>query len=131
MQNTIEDVRRLEREFRACRKLLTALGDETRQYLLCMMLNGPCGGNRVLEIAERTNLSRPAISHHMQILKDAGMVKSRKEGTRIYYYLDPEAGQLDNLITLFCDVREFMKYVPDRGGGDGLACQPLPTGDAP
>ena len=55
---------------------------------------------------------------HVQILKDAGIVKSRKEGTCIYYYLDPEAGQLNNLITLFCDIREFMKYVPDRSGND-------------
>ena len=58
------------------------------------------------------------VSHHMQILKDAGIVKSRKEGTCIYYYLDPEAGQLNNLITLFCDIREFMKYVSDRSGND-------------
>ena len=118
MQNTMEDVRRLEREFKACQRVLTALGDETRQYLLCIMLKNKCSGNRVIDIAAQTNLSRPAVSHHMQILKDAGIVKSRKEGTCIYYYLDPEAGQLDNLITLFCDVREFMKYVPDRSGSD-------------
>lgn len=118
MQNTIEDVKRLESEFKACQKILTAIGDETRQHLICIMLQHECGGNRVIDIAKQTNLSRPAVSHHMQILKDAGMVKSRKEGTCIYYYLDPGARQLDELITLFCDVREFMKYVPDRSGSD-------------
>lgn len=44
MQNTIEDVRRLEREFKACQRVLTALGYETRQYLLCIMLKNKCSG---------------------------------------------------------------------------------------
>ena len=116
MENTLEDVRRLEREFKACRTILTALGDETRQHLLCIMLQSQCSGSRAIEIARQTNLSRPAVSHHLQILKDAGFVKSRKEGTCVYYYLDPDASQLTHLITLFCDVKEFMKNVPDRSG---------------
>ncbi len=119
MKNTVEDVQRLEKEFKACQKILVAIGDETRQHLLCIMLQSECSGNRVIDIAKRTNLSRPAVSHHMQILKSAGIVKSRKEGTCIYYYLAPETSQLNDLITLFCDIREFMKYAPDRSeGGD-------------
>lgn len=118
MQNTKDDVKRLENEFTACQKMLTAIGDETRQRLLCIMLRGECGGSRVVDIARKTNLSRPAVSHHMQILKDAGMVRTRKEGTFIYYYLEPESEEVNKLITLFCDVREFMKNVPDRSGND-------------
>lgn len=118
MENTQADIRRLEEEFRACQRILNAVGDETRQHLLCVMLQGPCGGSRAVEIAQGTNLSRPAVSHHLQILKDAGIVKARKEGTCVYYYLDPEAGELHKLITLFSDIREFMKYVPDRRGAD-------------
>lgn len=118
MKNSIEDVRRLEKEFKACQKILIAIGDETRQHLLCIMLQSKCSGSRIIDIAKQTNLSRPAVSHHMQILKDAGIVKSRKEGTCIYYYLDPEASQLNNLVTLFNDIKEFMKYVPDRSGSD-------------
>lgn len=118
MQNTIEDVRRLGSEFSACQKILSAIGDRTRQHLLYIMLQGECSGSRVIEIAEQTNLSRPAVSHHMKILKDAGIVKSRKEGTCIYYYLDPEVNQINNLITLFCDIRDFMKNVPDRSGSE-------------
>ena len=89
-----------------------------RQHLLCVMLQGPCAGNRVVDLAKETNLSRPAVSHHMQILKDAGLVKSRKEGTCIYYYLDPEAGEISNLVTLFTDIREIAKNAPDRRGED-------------
>ena len=87
MENTAEDTERLKFEFQQCRKTFSALGDENRQYLLCIMLGGKCGGSRVTELAERTHLSRPAVSHHMQILKSAGIVKSRKEGTCIYYYI--------------------------------------------
>ena len=109
---------RLEREFKACRRVLAAIGDETRQQLLCTMLSGGCGGGRVIELAEKMNLSRPAVSHHMQILKDAGMVKSRKEGSCIYYYLDPEVSEIDILFTLFSDVKEIMKNAPDRRGDE-------------
>lgn len=118
MKNTIQDIRRLMQEFRTCQKTLTALGDETRQHLLFIMLECDCSGSRVVDIAEKTNLSRPAVSHHMQILKDAGLVKSRKEGTCIYYYLDPEDSEIEKLICLFQDIRQIMKNVPDRSGED-------------
>lgn len=54
----------------------------------------------------------------MRILKEVGIVKSRKEKTCIYYYLDPEVGELDNLLSLFGDIREFMKNVPDQEPGE-------------
>lgn len=49
-----------------------------RQHLiLVMMQSGDCNGLRVNDIAAKTRLSRPAVSHHLQILKDAGIVKMR------------------------------------------------------
>lgn len=53
MENTLNDVKRLEREFNACQKILTAIGDETRQHLICIMLQGECGGDRVIDIAKK------------------------------------------------------------------------------
>lgn len=44
-------------------------------------------GMNVKEITEQTSLSRPAISHHLKILKEAGLVGIRQEGTSNYYYL--------------------------------------------
>ena len=116
MENTSEDIQRLEDEFKQCQKLLNAIGDETRQHLVCMMLEGPCGGERVVDLAERTNLSRPAVSHHMQILKDAGMVKSRREGTCIYYYLDPDRTEIRKLANLLVDIQRIIGAAPDREG---------------
>ena len=99
MQNTIEDIRCLEREFKACQKVWSALGDETRQHLLYIMMQGQCSGSRVVDIALQTNLSRPAVSHHMQILQDAGSVISRKESSYIYCYVKPGADRSCNLVT--------------------------------
>ena len=70
LENTAQDIARLQSEFQGCQKLFTALGDETRQYLLCILLNCSCKGSRVIEIAKKTHLSRPAVSHHMQIFGD-------------------------------------------------------------
>lgn len=114
--NTVQDIERLQAEFSSCQQVLTALGDETRQYLLSEMLSQRCGGCRVVELARRTNLSRPAISHHVQVLKSAGIVKARKEGTRIYYYLEPSESEMEKLYTLVCDMKRVTEGLPDRSG---------------
>ena len=65
-----EEINRLAEEFESCQKILLALGDENRQHLMLeMMRMEHCGGTRVGAITEKTNLSRPAVSHHIQILK--------------------------------------------------------------
>ena len=120
MENTPQELARLQAEFRDCQKLLCALGNETRQYLLYVLLDGPCRGSRVIELAERTHLSRPSISHHIQILKAAGVVRSRKEGTCIYYYLDPQDGEIEKVIRLFSHIRRVMRAAPDRRETDEL-----------
>ncbi len=69
-----KEVDKLAADFADCRKALTAIGDETRQHIILKMLKmSDCSGVRVGEITERTNLSRPAVSHHLQILKEAGI----------------------------------------------------------
>lgn len=96
---TPDKIAQLAERFSACSKILTAIGDDTRQYLILeMMKMGKCHGVRVCEITEKTNLSRPAVSHHLQIMKDAGIVKMRREGTKNYYYFDPEMTAFAELI---------------------------------
>ena len=91
---------KLRAEFKDCQKVLTAIGDETRQHLISLMMMEKCTGARVVDIAKKTNLSRPAVSHHMQILKDAGFVYAHKEGTMIYYSLDFNTDAIDKLKAL-------------------------------
>ncbi|MGN1126593.1 MAG: ArsR/SmtB family transcription factor [Ruminococcus sp.] len=113
------DVSRLSEEFKGCQKVLTALGDEVRQHLmLVMILSGECYGLRVGDIASKTNLSRPAVSHHLQILKNAGIVKMRREGTKNYYYFDADMTALDNLINMLKHAKKIMQKLPDRSGDE-------------
>lgn len=95
-----EESLKLRSEFKDCQKMLTAIGDETRQHLIALMIMEKCSGARVVDIAKKTNLSRPAVSHHMQILKDAGFVYAHKEGTMVYYSLDFNTDAIDKLKVL-------------------------------
>lgn len=80
----MRQVEQLAEGFAACSEILTAIGDETGQHLILEMIKiGNCNGVRVGEITEKTNLSRPAVSHHLKIMKDAGLVKVRREGRTI------------------------------------------------
>lgn len=111
------DIEMLAKDFENCQKVLTALGDETRQHLILeMMKMGNCFGARVGEITERTHLSRPAVSHHLQILKNAGILKVRKEATKNYYYFDPDTKSLDGLIQVLQRAKELTAELPDRSG---------------
>ena len=95
------------KEFKACQKAFNALGDETRQQIFVALLEGERIGTRVGEITKRTHLSRPAVSHHLQILKDAGVINMHREGTMNYYYVDAnenEWGRIKQLIDHVCTI---------------------------
>lgn len=116
-----KELETLSEEFRASQKVLIALGDENRQHLILeMMQMGDCNGSRVGDITERTHLSRPAVSHHLQILKDAGIVRMRREGTRNYYYFGAEPGSLRQLRDMLEHVARIMRELPDRSSPDDL-----------
>ena len=65
---------------------LDALADVTRRTLLERLRNGPLA---VGELARDLPMSRPAVSQHLRVLKDAKLVKDEAVGTRRYYRLDP------------------------------------------
>jgi DNA-binding transcriptional ArsR family regulator len=64
-----------------------ALGDPTRRQILRLLSSGD---KAVHEIAAALPISRPAVSRHLRVLKDAGMVAERPDGTRRIYRLDGE-----------------------------------------
>ena len=117
MKANSTQINKLAEDFTACSKLLTTLGDETRQHLILEMMKiGDCSGVRVGEITEKTHLSRPAVSHHLQILKDAGIVKMRSEGTKNYYYFDPDMESFKRLVETLQYTMQIAKSLPDRSG---------------
>lgn len=106
----MQTIKNLTEEFSACRGILLALGDENRQHLILeMMQMEERDGVRVGQITEKTNLSRPAVSHHLQILKNAGIIKMRREGTKNYYYINPNGQELDRLLNLFSHAKEVVQ----------------------
>ena len=89
--NTEEHERKLKEItelFKLSNKALLAVGDETRQQIIITLIKYGCNGVRVGELTNQTYLSRPAISHHLKILKEAKVVNLRKEGTKNYYFID-------------------------------------------
>lgn len=105
-----EEIDRLAKEFESCQKILLALGDENRQHLILEMIQmEQCNGVRVGTITEKTHLSRPAVSHHIQILKEAGILKVRKEGTKNYYYFDADTQAFNQLIHMLVHAKEIME----------------------
>ena len=64
---------------------LDALGDPTRRAIFERLLGGP---RAVFEIAGSLPVSRPAVSQHLKVLKDVGLVTDRAEGTRRVYAID-------------------------------------------
>ena len=57
-------------------------------------------------ISEKTHFSRPAISHHIKVLKDAGIVGTRTEGKKNYYYLTNDNAKFNALLELFENVMD-------------------------
>jgi len=66
---------------------LDALGDGTRMAIFQRLASGPMAVN---ELAGWLPVSRPAVSQHLRVLKDAGLVTDSRDGTRRMYQLDPE-----------------------------------------
>jgi DNA-binding transcriptional ArsR family regulator len=66
---------------------LGLLGDPTRRAIFELLARRPCS---VGELAQNLPISRPAVSQHLRVLKDGGLVVSRPEGTRRVYRLNPE-----------------------------------------
>jgi DNA-binding transcriptional ArsR family regulator len=82
-------------------KSLAALADPTRRRVFERLKSGP---KAVGAIARGMPVSRPAVSQHLKVLKEAGLVADRPEGTRRVYYIDPQGlGALRTWLNQFWD----------------------------
>ena len=80
---------------------LTALADPTRRLVFERLRAGP---QPVAAIARGMTVSRPAVSQHLKVLKEAGLVMDRPEGTRRVYSIDPHGlGELRRWLDQFWD----------------------------
>ena len=82
-------------------RVLVALSDPTRRRVFERLKPG---GRAVGEIAKGLPVSRPAVSQHLKVLKEAGLVRETRDGTRRIYEIDPKGlGQLRRWLDQFWD----------------------------
>jgi ArsR family transcriptional regulator, arsenate/arsenite/antimonite-responsive transcriptional repressor len=80
-----------------------ALADPTRREILRLLGSGEKTAG---QLSERFDMSKPSMSHHFSVLRDAGLILSRREGTKIYYSLNS---------TVVEDVLTWVVDLVDRG----------------
>ena len=95
-------MRAIPKEWRNISKVFTALGDEHRQRILLTF--GAGERLNVGQIVEVSTLSRSAVSHHLKILRDAGVLQSRKEGKEIFFWIN-KAFLIDAMETVAAYIR--------------------------
>lgn len=91
-----------------------ALSDPTRRLILDRLRNGP---RAVGEIAAKMAVSRPAVSQHLKILKDSGLVTEERRGTRHYFSIAPEGlGEMRSYLERLWDdaLTAFKRHVERR-----------------
>lgn len=95
--------RSIPRAWNAVAKVFVALGDPHRQRILLMFEKGE--RLNVSEIAAASALSRPAISYHLKVLREAGVLSSEKRGREVYFWVN--RARLESALAAVADyVRE-------------------------
>ena len=108
----LQEKEMLSEEFCVSKKALCALGSKTRQHIILSMIRSElcCDGMRVDDIEEAANLSRAAVSHHLQILRAAGILAVRQEGKKNYYYFNKDAETLEQLIRMLSHAKALLTH---------------------
>lgn len=73
--------------------MFKALGDPVRLRLLSLIASHPGGEACVCEISTSFDVSQPTISHHLKLLRSAGLLDCERRGTWVYYWTIPSALQ--------------------------------------
>ena len=82
------EIKKTLKTFNACVPFFIAMSDEYRQQLIMDIASAGKEGINVSNLSAKSKLSRPAISHHLKVLKDAGLIQPLKVGTQIFYQLN-------------------------------------------
>lgn len=80
-----------------------AISDETRQKIMNICC---CASLSVNEIVEKLDVSQPTVSHHLAILREAGLVTTREKGKQIFYSLNQER-------VAYCCGQLMVKFAPE------------------
>jgi ArsR family transcriptional regulator len=72
-------------------RLFKALGDPVRLRLVSLIASHARGEVCVCELTDGFDLSGPTISHHLEVLREAGLISGARRGTWVYYRVDPDS----------------------------------------
>jgi ArsR family transcriptional regulator len=81
-------MRSIPKAWRNIAKMYSALGDEHRQRILLTFERGE--SLNVGQIVEVSTLSRTAVSHHLRVLREAGVLSSEKRGKEVYFWINKD-----------------------------------------
>ncbi|MFF0554493.1 ArsR/SmtB family transcription factor [Streptomyces sp. NPDC004266] len=82
-------------------RMFKALGDPVRLRLLSLIASHEGGEACVCDLTGPFDVSQPTISHHLKVLREAGLVDSERRGTWVYYWVLPDAlAQLSALLQI-------------------------------
>ncbi|MET8901419.1 metalloregulator ArsR/SmtB family transcription factor [Streptomyces sp. NPDC004538] len=98
-------------------RVFKALGDPVRLRLLSLIASRAGGEVCVCDLTPAFDLSQPTISHHLKLLRQAGLIDCERRGTWVYYWLVPE--MTDRLASIL--TRPTGEPLPDRGAAAGAA----------
>jgi len=94
--------RSIPRQWRDIAKVFVAMGDTHRQRILLTFSRGE--RLNVGQIAEVSTLSRSAVSHHLKIMREAGVLGSEKIGKEVWFWVEREA-----LLDALADVADYLR----------------------
>ena len=86
-----------------CAALLRALGDPVRLQLLSLIAESPTGEVCACDLVEPVGRSQPTVSHHLKVLRDAGLVLTRKQASWVCYSINSK---------LLTEVQEVLTALP-------------------
>lgn len=89
-----------------------ALADPTRQKIMRLLC---CQWLNVTDVVEQLDVSQPTVSHHLSILRSAGLVDVRREGKQVFYTLDQEkvTANCCQLVAIFAPDQELVVIKED------------------
>ena len=95
-------------ELKDCTEIFKALADPVRQDILLMFMVSK--RLNVSQIVEKSPMSRPTISHHLKIMKMAGILDSKKESTEVYYWLNANDSIVKQLKRIVSSLEEIENH---------------------
>jgi ArsR family transcriptional regulator len=81
----------MEKKLDRMSNVFKALGDPTRLKLIRLLASNMEDRLCVIDLAQKLHVTQPAASQHLKVLKNIGVLYSKREGNRVFYYIDTEA----------------------------------------